>query len=246
MKKLIFAAVLIIFVCFMISCGSEYNKDYVYDGESLVGKWQEVDFDEEYYKLYEFKADGTVTFSYYTFGISYGNDYSTRTQDYRVDGTNTLVLIEDFNGKKIESEFDFSINEDGRLVLHADDTDVNILEPYKLKYDDADKSPVVGKWLDVRENGTDLFWFLETGECMIFANVKGEIPDDVSEIENEDFEFDLIQTMLYATYEDKINILFSDQFVVSPENVGVADYEINGDTLTISANDLNVTLKRSK
>ena len=70
MKKLILISVLAIIACFMISCGSKYNKDYVYDGTSLVGKWQEEDFDEKYYKIYDFKADGTVTFSYYTYGIS--------------------------------------------------------------------------------------------------------------------------------------------------------------------------------
>lgn len=246
MKKLILIAVLVICVCFIISCGSEYNKDYVYDGESLIGKWQETDFDEKYYKIYEFNGDGTVTFSYFTYGISYGDSYSSRTQDYRVDGTNTLVLIEDFNGKNMESEFDFSINEDGRLVLHADDTDVNILEPYKLGYDDIDKSPVIGKWVDKTDKGTDLFWFLETGECMIFANIKGEIPDNVDDIDKAGFEFDLIQTMLYATNGDKIHILFSDEFMVSAENVGIAEYEINGDTLSIGSDELNVTLTRCK
>ena len=51
MKKLILISVLAIIACFMISCGSKYNKDYVYDGTSLVGKWQEEDFDEKYYKM---------------------------------------------------------------------------------------------------------------------------------------------------------------------------------------------------
>ena len=246
MKKLILISVLAIIACFMISCGSKYNKDYVYDGTSLVGKWQEEDFDEKYYKIYDFKADGTVTFSYYTYGISYGESYGSRTQDYRVDGANTLVLIEDYNGKKIESKFNFSINEDGSLVLNADGEDVNILMSYSLPYDDGDKSPVVGKWLDKTENGGDLFWFLDSGECMIFANVKGEIPEDVADIDKSNFDFDLIQTMLYVTYGNKMNILFSDEFMVSPENVGITEYKIEGDKLVIGSDKEAITLERCK
>ena len=147
---------------------------------------------------------------------------------------------------KIESKFNFSINEDGSLVLNADGEDVNILMSYSLPYDDGDKSPVVGKWLDKTDKGTDLFWFLESGECMIFANVKGEIPEDVADIDKSNFDFDLIQTMLYVTYGDKMNILFSDEFMVSPENVGITEYKIEGDKLIIGSDKEAITLERCK
>ena len=39
MKKLILITILIVCAVFLVSC-SEYDKDYVYDGESLVGIWQ--------------------------------------------------------------------------------------------------------------------------------------------------------------------------------------------------------------
>ena len=51
MKKLLVITVLILCAVFLVSC-SEYDRDYVYDGSSLVGVWQERDFDEKFYKIY--------------------------------------------------------------------------------------------------------------------------------------------------------------------------------------------------
>ena len=68
MKKIILITIFIVCVVFLVSC-SEYDKNYVYDGESLIGVWQERDLDEDFYKIYEFKADGTVTQTCYTQGI---------------------------------------------------------------------------------------------------------------------------------------------------------------------------------
>ena len=95
MKKLIVTFIVVILACMFTSC-SKYDKNYVYDGTSLVGKWQEVDFEEGLYKIYEFKADGTVTYTFYTYGIVYGDDLNGVTQEYRVDGNNTLVLVDSY------------------------------------------------------------------------------------------------------------------------------------------------------
>ena len=130
-----------------------------------------------------------------------------------------------------------------------------MLEPYDLEYDDWDKSPVVGQFIgdiSVESNGQtvtqkNLFWFLDSGECMIFINPKGEIPKDVADIDDPTFEFDLIQTMLYVTYGDKMNILLSDSYIVSPENVGIISYKLEGDTLTLSGLDSeDIVLTRCK
>ena len=245
MKKVIIAALLSLIVCFLVSCGSEYDKDYVYDGESLLGRWQEVDYDERLYKIYEFKNDGTVTFRYYTYGIVYSDSYGTRTQEYRTEGTNTLILVEEFNGKKIDTEFKFSINKDGRLVMHADDTDVNVLEPYDLGYDIGNESPVVGKWMNKTDSGNNLFWFRETGACIIYYNMTGTVPDKIEDMDTDpSINFDLVGSMLYSTKGDKINVLFSDKYEVAYQNVGRGNYEINGNKLIISTDKGSFELER--
>ncbi len=240
MKKLVFTLIVILFACMMVSC-SEYDKDYVYDGTSLVGKWQEEDFDEGLYKIYEFKEDGTVTYTFYTYGIVYSADLNGVTQEYRVEGNNTLVLVDNYNNgtNKIETKVNFSIDEDNQLVLHDDGEDINILHPYSLPYDDI--SPIVGKWISETETDSgkiqkDLFWFLENGECLIFANVSGEIGDDVDEFSEKyiDSEVGFIQSMLYATSSDnKINICFAGQSIISEESVLQGTYTLSNGRLSI-------------
>ena len=244
MKKLLVITVLILCAVFLVSC-SEYDRDYVYDGSSLVGVWQERDFDEKFYKIYEFKADGTVTQICYTNGIVNDISLSGNVQNYSVEDSNTLVLTYEnsANGKKTETRLKFSINGDRELVLHQDGDDLNVLVPYSLSYDRPDKSPVIGKWINEakKENGEiqrDLYWFLETGECIIFANVSGEIGDNVDEFSEEYIESEVgfIQSMLFATSNgNKINLCFAGQNIVSADSVVQVEYEISGNKLFIKS-----------
>ena len=240
MKKLVFILMAVLFALMLVSC-DEYDKDYVYDGTSLVGKWQEEDYEEGLYKIYEFKSDGTVTYTFYTFGIVYGDDLNGVTQEYWVEGNNTLVLVDNYNNgaNKIETRVNFSIDENKKLVLHSEGDDINILHPYSLPYDEV--SPIVGKWISetVLENGgiqKDLFWFLNSGECLIFANVSGEIGDDVDDFSEKyiDSEVGFIQTMLYATTRDsKINICFAGQSIISEDSVLQGTYSVSDGKLKI-------------
>ncbi|MBQ9744114.1 MAG: hypothetical protein IJW19_03220 [Clostridia bacterium] len=244
-KKLILPLMLLFVCVLMTSCDDP--DDYVYDGHSLVGKWQEVDFDEGFYKTYEFKADGTVTYAYCTYGMITDSDSGIATYDYRVDDNNVLVIIEEYNGKIAESKVQFMISEDGdRLKMYEDGDKINELERYKLEYDDP--SPLLGKWVSVNQvNGatqTDLFWFSENSECFIFPNVSGKIGDDVDEF-TEDYinsEIGFVQTMLYSTKKNEIYLCFADEYIVQEESVIFGQYRIENDQLIISSDGKTVVV----
>ena len=245
MKKAILTVMVMLFACVLLTACNGYDEDYVYDGKALIGKWQEIDFDEGFYKVYDFKDDGTVTYTYCIYGMICDTEYGMTTQKYRVDGTNTLVIIGQYNGKDIESKINFSINEDrSKLVMVESGEVVNKLEPYKLDYDDP--SPLMGKWISVNNvEGrvqTDLFWFSKNNECFIFPNVSGKIGDDVDEFKEDyiDSEVGFIQTMLYSTAKEKIYICFADENIISEESVLEGKYEVKDGKLIISSDGKTV------
>jgi len=251
MKKLILITVLIVCAVFLVSC-SEYDKDYVYDGESLVGVWQERDYNEGFYKIYEFKADGTVTQICYTYGIVNDISLSGETQTYRVEGNNTLILEAEYPSAgraKVETELKFSINKDKELVLHQNGEDLIVLVPYDLPYDRPDKSPVIGKWISEteRDDGTiqkDLFWYLGDGQCIMFYDVSGEIGDDVDEF-TVNGDYNGLESILYATYSgNKINLCFASRDIVGENSILKGEYEISGDKLIIKSGAQSLEYKR--
>lgn len=245
MKRIVLTLLICIFACVLLASCNDYDEDYVYDGKALIGKWQEIEFDEGFYKVYDFKEDGTVTYTYCIYGMICDTEYGMTTQKYRVDSTNTLVTIGKYNGKDVESKINFSISEDGKkLVMVENGEIVNKLEPYKLNYDDP--SPLMGKWISVNQvdgiTQTDLFWFSEYNECFIFPNVSGKIGNDVEKFK-EDYinsEVGFIQTMLYSTAKDKIYICFADETIISEDSVLEGKYEIKDGKLIISADGKTV------
>ena len=246
MKKIILITIFIVCVVSLVSC-SEYDKNYVYDGESLIGVWQERDLDEDFYKIYEFKADGTVTQTCYTQGIVNDVSLTGEVLSYIVEGSNTLILSEE--GSNLKTKLKFSINKDGELVLHQDGDDLNVLVPYNLSYDRPDKSPVIGKWMSEteKEDGTvrkDLFWFSDDGQCILFVDVSGEIGDDV-----DDFiingNHNGLESILYATHSgNKINLCFATRDIIGENSVLKGEYEISGDKLIIKAGGSSLEYKR--
>ncbi len=233
MKRLVLSLIIVILACVALVGCNDYDEDYVYDGKSLVGKWQEVDLDEGNYKVYEFYADGTVTYASCLYGMV-PDGYVTAK--YKIEGNNTLVLTERLNGKTEVTRMKFSINEDDILVLVSphDEEVINQLQPYNLKYDNP--SPIKGKWLSITPTQTDLFWFLDDSECFVFPNVKGKIGDDVDEFISEyiNSEVGFIQTILYSTEGKTVNLCFADEYIVSKESVITGEYEMKGNKLIIS------------
>ena len=229
MKKIIISVILVLLLPIILVSCNDYDEDYVYDGQALIGKWQELDFDEGFYKVYDFKADGTVTYASCIYGMI-PDGYVTA--EYKVEGTNTLVLTEDLYGKTVVSRINFSINEKNVLVMFADGEVINKLEPYKLSYDE--ESPIKGKWLSVTPTQTDLFWFGDDSECYVFPDVKGEIGENVDDfIINGDFAY--VKTILYSTEGNIVNLCFADEFIVSEESVITGEYKIENGKLVISS-----------
>lgn len=240
MKRLLLSLIIVVLACIALVSCSDYDDDYVYDGKSLVGKWQEVDLDEGNYKVYEFYSDGTVTYANCIYGII-PDGYVTAK--YKVEDNNTLVLTERVNGKTEVSRMKFSIDEDGILVLVSpfDKEEINKLEPYNLGYDEV--SPIKGKWVDKNIiNGreqTDIWWFLDESECFVFPDVRGKIDGEVDDfIQNGEYAY--VKTVLYSTEGKTINICFADEYIVSAESVITGEYEIKGNKLIISNNGKTV------
>ena len=249
MKKIALSLILILIACLTLVSCSDYDEDYVYDGTALVGKWQEKDFDEGFYKIYDFKADGTVTYTYYTYGMIFDTEYGVSTQKYKVEGNNTLVITQKYNGKEVDTRVNFSIDEKGNFVMVSDGDEINKLEPYKLEYDEV--SPLMGKWVDKNVvNGveqTDLFWFCGDSECYIFPNVSGKIGDDVDEFTKDyiNSEVGFVDTMLYSTKGKKIYLCFADDTIISEDSVLHGEYKIeNGKLTIISDGETVVELER--
>ncbi len=217
MKKLIFAlTVALSFVLLLSGCQkyvSKYDENYVYDGESLLGKWQEAQHDDEFYQVYNFTSSDDVTLTSYSYGIAMQEIEAT----YRVEGNNSLVVEW---GDGYSNRNDFSISSDGYLtitqVLEAEHGEM-VLEPYKLEWN-TDNSDIKGTWVS-NENKNETFTF---GSSYTLT-VEGETD---------------VYKMPYAIKGDMV--AFGGEFVDGfKEEVNVMTYKIDGDTLTLTGKDEN-------
>ena len=212
MKK-IFAVILTVafLSIFLVSCGEEkskYEDDYVYDGTSLIGTWQESDQNDEYYQTYTFTKD-KITLSSYTFGIK----MQELIASYRVEGDNTLVVEWGNDGYVDRNKF--SINKDSTLVIaQVYDSETNEMElvPYNLDWNKSN-SNIVGSWVSKDYEG-EVFTF-KSGYTLLVEGLTDTY------------------TMEYAIKGDKI--AFGGEFVDGfKEEVTVMTYKIEGDTLTLT------------
>ena len=135
MKKVlaIFFAILSLSLI-LISCGddekeSKYNENYVYDGTSLVGKWQESVQNDEFYQVYDISEDKIILTSY-----SFGIMMQEITATYHVEDNNTLVVAW---GDGYVDRNKFSITNDKTVVITqviASSTSEMELVPYNLEW----------------------------------------------------------------------------------------------------------------
>lgn len=212
MKRFFAVILTVAFLCiFLASCGEEkskYEDDYVYDGTSLIGTWQESDQNDEYYQTYTFTKD-KITLSSYTFGIKMQELIAT----YKVEGDNTLVVEWGNDGYVDRNKF--SINKDSTLVIaqvYDSETSEMELVPYNLGWNKSN-SDIVGSWVSKDYEG-EVFTF-KSGYTLL---VEG---------------FTDTYTMEYAIKGD--TIAFGGEFVDGfKEEVTVMTYKIEGDTLTLT------------
>ena len=166
MKKIILGILLLSLAICMSSCGcgkyvSKYDKNYVYDGKSLIGVWQENDINEQEYQTYEFFNDGKIVRKVYSFGIEMQQEEAS----YSIEGNNTIVVK--WNNGYTDRN-DFSITRKNVLVL-CQVLDSKTLEmelvPYNLEYNKSN-SDIVGSWRSL-ENKDEIFTFNSdyTGEA---------------------------------------------------------------------------------
>ena len=213
MKKFILCTLLLITILCVSACGcgkyiSKYDENYVYDGESLVGIWQEKEPNEQEYQTYEFFSDGTVVRSVYSFGILMQSEEAT----YKIEGDNTMVVK--WNNGYTDKN-DFSITRKNVLVI-CQVLDSKTLEmeliPYELDYNKANND-IVGSWRST-ENKNEIFTFNKdyTGKA------SGSMGED---------------SFLYSLKEDNLFISYEiDENIKAP--VEAVSYKVSGDTLTLT------------
>ena len=146
MKKLAFALCFILLLSLtLIGCDgyvSKYDENYVYDGESLLGKWQETKLSDDFYQVYNFTTDKDVILTAYSFGIVMQEIEAT----YYVENNNVLVV--EWGGGYVNKN-SFSISKDGYLtitqVLEAEHNEMR-LEPYNLEWN-TNNDAIKGTWI---------------------------------------------------------------------------------------------------
>ena len=213
MKKIISIIFLLIFALSIASCGcdryvSQYDENYVYDGKSLIGVWQEKELNEQSYQTYEFFGDGRVICTTYSFGIKMQN----RDETYSIDGNNTIVI--NWNDGLVDRN-KFSITKKNVLVI-CQVLDSKTLEmelvPYNLSYNKSN-SDLVGSWRST-DDKNEVFSFN--------ADYTGKASGAIDEY---DFHYSLKGSSLFI----------SNELIEGVKNpVETVSYKIEGDTLTLS------------
>jgi len=222
MKKTI--AILSILMCmlalFMLSgCKSLYNKKYVYDGTSLIGKWIDEDLNENSYDTYEFVDEQNVILTTNCRGIALRSIKGT----YTVEDNNKIVITSDAFGKEY---IRFSITKDSRLViLTLDDMDIpsedeRVMTKYDLSYNKGENK-LIGTWVS-KESPDEKFIFNEdfSGKSVGLTSL-GEVTE---------------YKIYYSFKENELNIIV-EYMIGYEEMVRTAEYKIENNTLTMSGKD---------
>lgn len=208
MKRLIVIvfALLCIVLC-VSSCGEdEYDKNYKYDGEALVGKWREAEYKDYQYQVYEFFENGNVTCTEYSFGIESGRIDAT----YYVEGDNTLVI----NWKSNQTDRNnFSISKNNVLFITqvaSSSSSQMKLVPYDLTYNESNEV-LLGSWAS-NDDPNEIFTF----------NI--DYTGNVSSSDSYDF--------IYSTKDSYVFMCF--EFVSGSPHIERMSYKVEGDTLTLT------------
>lgn len=214
MKKII--CVVIVCLCIFSLFGCEkslYDKNYVYDGNSLLGKWGEKDYDEAYYFSYEFFEDGKIEHIVYNYGI----EVSKVTGTYTAEKNEIFIDVVQYDGTNVHYQHKFSMTEKGELVIvYLSDEDQMtekemVLIPFDVDFND-DNSALVGAWEDKNNQG----------ETWSFND------DYTGTISNEEFTY----KMYYSVNGKKLYMAY--EFVEGVKQSLVEfSYSVEGDTLTL-------------
>lgn len=197
-----------------------YDKEYVYDGNSLVGTWREYYWEDNFYQIFEFTSDGKINLKSYTYGI-FDQELSGT---YETSGTNTITIS--YGDNKETSNF--SIDESGALVLYTLG-EMGFVERPLVKNDveyNKNASKIFGTWVS-NANENEEFEFFDT-----FIVETRNVTDSALK---DSFRYSLTDNKLYMLYV----IIFEDTPDITSGDVLCFDYSIEGDTLTIFGYDSN-------
>ena len=226
MKKIICLLLVCLCVFSFIAC-SDFDKDYVYDGHSLLGKWREKNYEDSYYISYEFFDNGEVDLCHYNYGIK----MTSILGKYTVDTNEILIDITGYDKTVAHFQYKFCITDKGELiVIYLDNDQMRekemTLVPYDIEYNE-DNSGLVGKWEDTNNRGE--YWTFNE--------------DYTGSVSNEEISY----KMYYSIKENKLYMAYEFVEGVKQGLVGF-EYKINGDTLTINGsidgNKLEYTFER--
>ena len=216
MKKIVFAILICALSLCLFACGSDFDENYVYDGKSLVGTWQEKEIDYADYYTYEFSENGKMVLKQFIYGMEISSEEGT----YTVKDNKLEVLFPEDNGTTSVVENRFSITENGELIMVRLST-VNEIEEVETVYVSHTpvfnlENPLVGTW----ENSAveDELWIF--CEDMVIT-----IPNDIKE-----------EKMLYSVKDDKVSMLYlidSGEHKLFLETPLIFEYEQNGKTLKL-------------
>ncbi len=224
MKKLILGIFALLFVLLACSCGcSKFDKNYVYDGKSLIGVWQEKELDDQQYQTYAFYEDGKIIKTVYSFGIEMQKIDAT----YTVEDDNIIIIKQDF-GTDMNN---FSISRKKLLVLRplfgTKDDEIELV-PYKSEYNKS--NDIVGSWRST-SNKSEVFTFN--------SDYTGKASSTVGE---DSFYYSLKDSSLFISYSMDIDI---------KAPVEAVSYKVEGDTLSLTGtnkdgSNLILTFERVK
>lgn len=227
MKKILCIAVLCACIFCLFACDdSKYDENYVYDGTSLVGTWQEEEIDYANYYTYQFSKDGKMLLKEFIYGMEVSSEEGT----YTVKDNKLTVLFPDDDGTSYYVENKFSITDDGELVMIRLSTE-NQMEEVEAVYVPHTpvfnlESPLVGTW----ENSEvkDELWIFDKNHQITLPNKEKT------------------EKMLYSTKDGKVYMLYlidSGENKLFLETPLIFDYELDGDTLKLYG-EVNYVFKR--
>ena len=220
MKKIIaIASVIICVLGAILLCGcNKYNKNYIYDGNSLVGKWVDEDLDASSYDVYEFIDNEKVVLTTNCRGIELNRLEGT----YTVEDNNKIVIQSAFGKEYIR----FSITKKQKLViLTLNDLDIpnedeRVMEKYNLDYN-VGENVLLGTWKS-KENPNEKFIFNEdlTGKSVgVTENGQG------------------VEYKIYYSYKgNELNVIV-EYMIGYEEMVKTSEFKIENDTLTLLGKD---------
>lgn len=210
------------------SCSKKgYDKNYKYDGTSLIGKWTDTEFKESSYDVYDFVDENTVILTTNCYGI----ELQRLEASYEVTDGNQLVAAYTYkdnlgNTKTQRDYFRFSINKKGELILLVLD-DMNNAQSERsmtkrsdLGYNKGENS-LVGTWEYSGPEGIIRYTFNSDYTGTIRTEENGEIREP----------------KLYYSYKDGTLYYIREYGVSLQEQVRESKFRIEENKLYLGSGD---------